>query len=92
MRAPDGTLYPMDGVIEEIEEPARIVFTARAFNATDDKTLIEDRVTATFAEKDGQTIVTVHVHVLELSRAFAEATANIKQGWSQSLERLEGST
>jgi uncharacterized protein YndB with AHSA1/START domain len=32
MRGPDGTLYPMTGVYQEIVEPERLVFTGAALD------------------------------------------------------------
>ena len=33
MRGPDGTVYPMTGVYQEVVEPERIVFTSAALDA-----------------------------------------------------------
>jgi uncharacterized protein YndB with AHSA1/START domain len=92
MRAPDGKIFPLDGEVEEVLKPERIVFRARGFNPNNDKTTIEDRVTATFEEKDGQTLVTVHLYILEVAPAFIQAAERMDIGWSQSLKRLEGAS
>jgi uncharacterized protein YndB with AHSA1/START domain len=91
MRSADGKIFPLDGMVEEVVAPERIIFTARGFNPNNNKTTIEDRVTATFAEKDGQTLVTVHLYVLEVAPAFIAAAERMEIGWSQSLKRLEDS-
>ncbi len=92
IRESDGKRFPLDGEVESVEAPSRIVLRARGYNPANDKTTIEDRVTATFEERDGKTLVTVHLYVLEVAPAFAEAASRMDQGWSQSLKRLEGTT
>lgn len=92
IRESDGKRFPLDGEVEIVEAPSRIVLRARGYNPANDKTTIEDRVTATFEERDGKTLVTVHLYVLEVAPAFAEAASRMDQGWSQSLKRLEGTT
>jgi uncharacterized protein YndB with AHSA1/START domain len=90
MRAPDGVVYPMDGVFHEIVAPERIVFTSRAFEADTNKTLIKALNTITFADEGGKTRLTVEARVLELAPEFAAAAAGMEEGWSQSLVRLQG--
>jgi uncharacterized protein YndB with AHSA1/START domain len=89
MGAPDGTVFPMDGVFHEIVAPERLVFTSRAFAADTNKTLIKAHNTVTFADAGGKTQLTVVARVVELAPEFAAAAAGMEQGWSQSFERLE---
>lgn len=91
-RDSDGKMFPLDGEVEVVEAPSRIVLRARGYNPANDKTTIEDRVTATFTEKDGKTLVTVHLYVLEVAPSYVEAARRMDQGWSQSLQKLEGTT
>jgi uncharacterized protein YndB with AHSA1/START domain len=92
MRSAEGKHFPLDGEVEEVRAPERIVFRARGFTASNGKTTIEDRVTATFEEKDGQTLVTVHLYILDVALAFVPAAERMDVGWSQSLQRLEGAS
>lgn len=92
IRDSDGKRFPLDGEVEAVEAPSRIVLRARGYNATDDKTTIEDRVTATFTEQNAGTLVTVHLFVLAVAPAFTEAASRMDIGWSQSLQKLEGTT
>jgi uncharacterized protein YndB with AHSA1/START domain len=92
IRDADGKSFPLDGEVEAVDAPTRIVLRARGYNPANDKTTIEDRVTATFEERDGKTLVTVHLYVLEVAPAFMEAASRMESGWSQSLQKLEGST
>jgi uncharacterized protein YndB with AHSA1/START domain len=92
IRDADGKRFPLDGEVEAVEAPSRLVFRARGYNPANDTTTIEDRVTASFVEKNGKTLVTVHLHVLAVAPAFMEAAERMNVGWSQSLQKLEGST
>jgi uncharacterized protein YndB with AHSA1/START domain len=89
IRSSDGKSFPLDGEVEIVEAPSRIVLRARGYNPANEKTTIEDRVTATFAEQGGKTLVTVHLFVLDVAPAFVEAASRMDLGWSQSLERLD---
>jgi uncharacterized protein YndB with AHSA1/START domain len=89
MRAPDGVVYPMDGVFLEVVPPERLVFTGRAFDRDTNKTLLEDHNTVTFAEEGGKTKLTVVTRILALAPEFAAAAAGMEQGWQQSFDRLQ---
>ena len=89
MRAPDGTVYPMTGVFQEIAEPERLVFTSAALDPAR-KPLFEVLNTVTFAEKRGKTTVTVHARVVRrLTTRAASYLEGMEEGWTQTLERLE---
>ncbi len=92
IRTADGKMFPLDGEVEIVEAPSRIVFRARGYNPANEKTTIEDRVTATFETRGTGTLVTVHLYVLAVAPAFTEAASHMDQGWSQSLKRLARST
>jgi uncharacterized protein YndB with AHSA1/START domain len=92
IRDSDGKSFPLDGEVEIVEAPSRIMLRARGYNPANEKTTIGDRVTATFEEQAGKTLVTVHLYVLEVAPAFAEAAKRMDIGWSQSLQKLEGTT
>src|SRR3989442_14953659 len=53
MRGPDGTVYPMTGVYQEIVEPERLVFTTAAVG-NEGNPLFEGLNTATSAEQGGK--------------------------------------
>src|SRR5262245_38412003 len=59
MRAPNGTVHPMDGEFLEIVPPERLVFTSRAFAPDTNKTLIKAHNTVTFVDQGGKTRLTV---------------------------------
>jgi uncharacterized protein YndB with AHSA1/START domain len=87
MRGPDGTVYPMTGVYQEVVEPERIVFTSAAL---DDKgnPMFEVLTTVTFAEQDGKTKQILRARVIKSTVQAAPYIAGMEAGWTQSLERL----
>jgi uncharacterized protein YndB with AHSA1/START domain len=78
MRAPDGTEYPMEGSVLEVEAPSRLAWTAVAHGDVRVDTVV------TFEEEGGKTRLTVRQTV---PRDPMMARGQ-KPGWSQSLERL----
>jgi uncharacterized protein YndB with AHSA1/START domain len=87
MRGPDGTVYPMTGRYRDIVEPERLVFTSAALDAAG-RPLFEMLTTVTFAEQDGQTIITLHAHVVAMTAAADPYLEDMAAGWIQTLERL----
>jgi len=88
MRAPDGSVYPMKGVIREIVAPERLVFTSIAVDASGNH-LLEGLTTVVFAEERGKTKMTLHaraIAVVEMAAAYLQGMAI---GWTQSIDRLE---
>jgi uncharacterized protein YndB with AHSA1/START domain len=88
MRGPDGTVYPMTGVYEEIVEPERLVFTSAALDKEGNH-LFELRTTVTFVAHGGETTVTVKTRVVKSTPAGAPYLGGMEAGWTQSLERLK---
>jgi uncharacterized protein YndB with AHSA1/START domain len=88
MRGPDGTVYPMKGVFNEIVENERIVFTATAHEDEQGIPGIENVNTITLAEQNGMTKMILYVRVLRYSPRISGALAGMEQGWSESLYRL----
>ena len=87
MRGPDGTVYPMTGVFQEVVEPERLVSTSAALDEKGDP-LFEVLNTVTFAEQGGKTKLTLHARVTKTTAKAARYLAGMEQGWSQSLDRL----
>jgi uncharacterized protein YndB with AHSA1/START domain len=87
MRGPDGTVYPMTGVYQEVVEPERIVFTSAALDAAGSP-MFEVLTTVTFAEEDGKTKQILRARVIKSTAQAAPYLAGMEAGWTQSLERL----
>ena len=88
MRGPDGTVYPMKGVIQEIAEPERLVFTNIAVDAAG-RHLLEGLTTVTFAEERGKTKLTMRTRAVAVVEEAVVYLQGMEMGWTQSIGRLE---
>ena len=88
MCGPDGTVYPMTGVYQEIVEPERLVFTSAALDK-EGNPLFEVLNTVTFAEQGGKTTQTSRARAVKATAEAAPYLEGMEAGWTQSLERLE---
>jgi len=89
MRGPDGTDYPMGGEFQEVIENEKLVFTSTAYEDENGDPLLKNLNTVTFKAKDGKTELTLHVDVLITSDKVKDAHSGMKQGWNESLDKLE---
>jgi uncharacterized protein YndB with AHSA1/START domain len=89
MRGPDGTVYPMLGVVRELVAPERLVFSAAATD-TAGKPLLEQLTTVTFVEQDGKTRMTMRSHAIAVTEVGVGHLQGMEAGWTQSIDRLEG--
>jgi uncharacterized protein YndB with AHSA1/START domain len=87
MRGPDGTVYPMTGVYQEIVPPERIVFTTSPLDASGNP-LFETLNIVTFAEQGGKTAVTLQARATTWTDQAAPYLKGMEVGWTQSMERL----
>ena len=87
MRAPNGVIYPMTGVVLEIAPPERLVFVSAALDEKGDA-LFEILNTVTFAALGGKTQVTLHATVTMETAEAPRYLAGMEMGWSLSLDRL----
>jgi len=87
MRAPNGVVYPMTGVFQEIDEPGRLVFVS---SALDDKgeAMFEVLTDVIFAEQQGKTALTMQARVVRSTAQAAQHIKGMEAGWGQSLDRL----
>ena len=83
LRAPDGSEHWVQGVYREIAAPERLVFT-HAWEDANGHPGHQTLVTVTFAEHDGQTMMTFHQAEFD----SAESRDGHEGGWSSSFERL----
>ena len=88
MRGPDGAVYPMTGVYQEVVEPERIVFTSAALDENGNP-MFEILNSITFADEEGKTKLTLRARVTKATAEAPRYLAGMQQGWSQSLDRLE---
>lgn len=87
MRAPNGVVYPMTGVFEEIAAAERLVFIS---SALDDKgnSMFAVLNTVTFVEQHGKTELTLQARVIKATAQAPQYLQGMRAGWTQSLDRL----
>jgi uncharacterized protein YndB with AHSA1/START domain len=83
MRAPDGTIYPMSGIHEEIVPPERIVTLNEANNDA-----FRIRQVVKLEDHGDRTKLTLQAYVVYQTPAAADSLAGMEIGWNQSLDRL----
>lgn len=87
MRAPNGVVYPMSGVFEEITAPERLVFVSSALDENGNS-MFDVLNTVTFAEQRGKTTLTLQARVIKATAQAPQYLKGMETGWSQSLDRL----
>ena len=87
MRAPDGTVYPMTGVVLEIVELERLVFTSSALDK-DGNSMFENLNTVTFADQGDKTRLTVRAKVQAATEQAAPYLKGMDEGWKLTVDRL----
>ena len=91
MRAPDGMVYPMTGVFQEIATAERLVFIS---SALDDKgnSMFDILTTVIFAElfseQREKTAVTLQARVVKATAQAPQYLKGMEAGWTQSFDRL----
>jgi uncharacterized protein YndB with AHSA1/START domain len=86
---PYGT-NPIEGEFTEVSPPERLVMVLRGFQGEDSEWGIEHVSTLDFAEADdGGTELTLTTVVRKVSEALKPALQGMKEGWSQSLDKLD---
>lgn len=90
MRGPDGTLYPMGGRFTAVSPPHTLVFTTTAFEspAGEDTAKLVVHNTLKLAEQAGRTLLMLSAKAVRAEGEAVHAVAGMRQGWSQSLEKL----
>ncbi len=87
MRAPDGVVYPMTGVFQEIVEPERLVFVSSALDESG-KSMFDILNTVIFAELGGKTNLTLQARVIKTTELAPQYLKGMEAGWTQSLDRV----
>ncbi|WHU00842.1 SRPBCC domain-containing protein [Sphingomonas sp. NIBR02145] len=91
MRGPEpyGT-NPVQGEFEVVDRPERLVMVLRGFPGEDGSWGIEHRTTMVFTDApEGGTRMQMSTVVLQVSEALLPALDGMREGWSQSFEKLE---
>jgi uncharacterized protein YndB with AHSA1/START domain len=87
MRAPNGVVYPMTGVFEEITEPERLIFVSSALDEHGNS-MFDVQNTVTFTEQQGKTSLTLQARVIKATAVAPQYLKGMEAGWTQALDRL----
>ena len=102
MHGPDGDIFPMSGVFDEVVAPSRLVFTSAphetpATVSSGKRESVKNcpltsqwiRTTVTFVAQAEKTVLTVRAELLTATPEESSACLDgMKAGWNGSLERL----
>jgi uncharacterized protein YndB with AHSA1/START domain len=89
MRGPDGTTYPMKGIVHELTWPERLVITSSALEDEKGEPQLEVRNTVLFIGLGDKTKLMLTAAVIKATSAALRAVEGMEAGWNQSLDRLE---
>ncbi|WP_458208054.1 SRPBCC family protein [Haladaptatus sp. NG-SE-30] len=88
MRASDGAIIPHEGVIEEVDEPERLVIYNRNTENGEETQQPEVRNTITLVEHDGRTELTFVAEVTAATPDITDSLEGMEPVWSESLDSL----
>jgi uncharacterized protein YndB with AHSA1/START domain len=88
MKAPDGVVYPMDGIYVELVENEKIIFISHALD-NDNNRLFEMMNTIHFEAVGNATKLTMHAEVSKIKSEAEFYLKGMSEGWHQTLDRLE---
>jgi uncharacterized protein YndB with AHSA1/START domain len=84
-----GQRWPMEAVIEEIENPHKFVFKNQAVD-TMGKVLIDGRTTVSLEEVGpNKTKMTLHVTAKGMAEPAVQMLEGMTPGWTQSIDKLD---
>src|SRR5690348_11065659 len=89
MVAPDGTIFPMHGNIQQIDEPEQLVLTTTAFHDTDDNPRLKVLTTMVLTPENYGTKLTLQAVVMISTPETEYAVESMERAWSESLDKLE---
>lgn len=89
MRSPDDEEYLNVGTVRIVDAPRLLVFSIALAN-TDGTVRLENLTTVELVDRGASTEVTVRVQVLRATPDARENLAGMRDGWSESLDRLAG--
>jgi uncharacterized protein YndB with AHSA1/START domain len=82
-----GNEWPMKGVVQKVSEPERLVFTSEAI--MNSKPILENLVTVTLGGLGSKTKMKLHVLVTKTTPEAEGPLSGMKQGWTESIDKLE---
>jgi uncharacterized protein YndB with AHSA1/START domain len=89
MRGPDGTDYPMRGIVTELRTAERFAFDFEALDPAG-KPVLSGRLSVSFTDEDGKTRMSLSTYAEGLGPDAAGKLEGMETGWNQSIDRLSG--
>lgn len=90
MTAPDGIVFPMNGIFHEVLPFTKLVFTTTAFEDQDGNELLEYLHTVIFEEiNESITRVSMQSEIMRFVPEINCVMDGIREGWVQSFEKLD---
>ncbi len=90
MTAPDGIVFPMNGIFHEVRPFTKLVFTTMAFEDHDGNELLEYLHTVSFEEMNKfMTRVSMQSEIMRFVPEINCVMDGIREGWVQSFEKLD---
>lgn len=89
MEAPDGTIYPDEGIIKAVDEPERLVFVSQVFEDDDGNFQMEVEHTATFEDRGDRTGFRLESSVLSATPEMRMHLDGMEAGWTGSFDKLD---
>jgi uncharacterized protein YndB with AHSA1/START domain len=89
MTAPDGMVFPLEGLFYEVIAPEQLVFITRAFGDDEGNAEVEVLASVIFTEVNYKTKLTVEATVMRSVPGVYCFLETMYEGWKQSLEKLE---
>ncbi|KUH92789.1 SRPBCC domain-containing protein [Mycobacterium sp. IS-3022] len=85
-----GTRWPMAGIFTRIEEPSRLSYDARSWTEGEEGgSTIHHTNDVTLTERDGMTVVHLHVTITNIGPKAKMAAFGMKWGYKAQLDKLE---
>jgi uncharacterized protein YndB with AHSA1/START domain len=89
MTSADGMVFPMKGRFYTIEFPVKLAFTTQAFEDEQGDAGLVVLNTVCFSDEDSKTRISLIITVIKATTIVKESLYGMRQGWSQSLDKLE---
>jgi uncharacterized protein YndB with AHSA1/START domain len=85
-----GTRWPLAGTFSRIEENARLIYDARSWTEGEEETTTIHHVNdLTLTERDGVTVLQLHIAITSIGSGAKMAAFGMKWGYKQQLDTLD---
>lgn len=89
MTAPDGMVFPLQGLFYEVMAPEQMIFTTSAFEDEEGNVQVEVLASVILTETYDRTKLTIEATIMKSAPGIYCFLETMYEGWKQSLEKLE---